>query len=111
MRTLLLILFAISAFAVDARGQGAPDTQWRVYRDDMNGFSFRYPPSLQVVEGPVEPMHIEGLVRAVVVRDPASPDSRSFPVMYMLVVKCGGLAYCPDSKQLRTTCDRFKVLP
>ena len=32
----------------------------------------------------------------------------------MLVVKCGGLAYCPDAEHLRqsgTYCDRFKVLP
>jgi hypothetical protein len=114
VRTLLLLLLAISSFAVEARGQGrtpAPET-WRLYRDQVNGFAFQYPPNLHVIESPVEPMHIDGLVRAVeVVTDPNSADSRGSPVLHMLLVKCGGNAYCPDAEQLRTVCDRFKVLP
>jgi len=78
----------------------------------VNGFSFRYPASLHIIESPVEPMHIDGLVQAVnVVTDPASAESRGSPVLHMLLVKCGGLAYCPDAERLRTSCDRFKVLP
>jgi hypothetical protein len=113
MRTLLLLLLAIFSFAVEARGQGASVPQtWQLYRDEVNGFSFRYPSSLHVVESPVEPMHIDGLVRAVeVVTDPNSAERRGFPVLHMLLVKCGGFAYCPDSERLRTSCDRFKVLP
>jgi hypothetical protein len=106
------LLLAVSSFAVEARGQAArvPET-WRLYRDDVNGFSFRYPSSLHVVESPVEPMHIDGLLLAVeVVTDPNSADSRGSPVLHMLLVKCGGNAYCPDATRLRT-CDRFKVLP
>ncbi len=78
----------------------------------MNGFSFRYPSNLHIIESPVEPWHIEGLVRAVqVVTEPTSAESRGFPVLHMLLVKCGGNAYCPDAERLRMSCDQFKVLP
>jgi hypothetical protein len=104
---------ALSGMSVEAGGQGASAPQtWKLYRDDANGFSFRYPSSLHVIEGTVEPMHIDGLVRMVeVVTDPTSAESRGFPVLHMLLVKCGGNAYCPDTERLRMSCDRFKVLP
>lgn len=109
---LLIALLSIATIVTPQTALRAIPTDWKTYSDEVNGFSFRYPPSLHVVESPVEPMHIDGLLRAVeVVTDPNSVESRGFPVLHMLLVKCGGFAYCPDSKRLRTTCDRFKVLP
>jgi hypothetical protein len=51
----LLLLLAASLLPIKAHAQRASTQEpWRLYRDDVNGFSFRYPPTLHVVEKPVE---------------------------------------------------------
>ena len=109
----MLVLASVVTGSSQSRVTPRANSAWRVYRDDVNGIAFRYPPDLRVVTPSVADAHIDGLVSLVLLVPADDPSPHPFPVLQVNVIVCDDpkaspRVPCLDEAWFRDVCDRFE---
>jgi len=108
----ILVPAAVATASSQSRVTPHANRSWHLYRDDVNGIAFSYPPDLRVVTPSVADQHIEGLVSLVLLVRADDPRPHRSPTVSVHVKVCGDrLVSCFDEARLRIVCDRFESFP